>query len=249
MLAITEHWVMIEADGPCLESLPLPIWQPQHERRPKRNTVRQVAMQEQQDEQVSGILHKIDLAQIDLPTSLVTPSILWQEINTLSEQIPWGHLALDLFATSKLISTMDHLQLFFGIKEADEATLSQQWLLAMPHLLAALLRPLGTEPPDFWDSELEHLYPMFHDPKIWEFWWLDALRSARNKTETGAYDEYTPCPVYAMFTKHRDAVVLSRVILPLPMPILYQLVSRWGENLDLLAVDGFCPSTTRQDSD
>ena len=113
MLAITEHWAMVEAGGPHLESLPLPAWQPQLEQRPKRTKVRQVVMQEQQDEQVSGILHKIDLAQLDLQGPLVTPAVLWQEINTLSEQIPWGHLALDLFATSKHISIMDHLQMFF----------------------------------------------------------------------------------------------------------------------------------------
>ena len=183
-------------------------------------------------------LQKIDQASFDPQQATLTPQALWQEITTLWEEIPWGHLAIDLLAISKHFAIMDQLRIFYELTERDAIT--PNWIRSMPELIAAWLRPLGSEAPDFWDPNMGEIFTCLHETPTWDAWWLDALKSARNRTVTGTYDAHTPCPVYAMFMEHREAIILSRVIIPLPMPLLYLLVAKWEECVQTLAADNMC---------
>ena len=152
---------------------------------------RMQAIFEQQDEQVKGIMMDI-LATDRAPQApfYPPPEQVWESIAVLSEQIPWGHIAIEPAALTEGAISVDQRRLFGNIAEVPQVT--PELLLSIPSILASILTATGDTLPEFWDANQGDLYKALQSETTWTKWLAIFLASERNRRLTGKFDAVTP---------------------------------------------------------
>ena len=76
----------------------------------------------------------------------------------------------------------------------------------------------------------------------WTEWLADALSSAKNRHRTGKFDAVTPQPMYVMMRPYKVAgIAIIKIIIHLPMQLLYRIVQNWDQSVASLQGKDFCP--------
>ena len=142
-IAISQCWIMLTPGGAVTKSLSEPDWPPQESKGSRKAYMpRLQAIFEQQDEQVKSIMLQIEATERAPQMPFYPPpDQAWESIAVLSEQSPWGHIAIEPAMLTQGAISVDQHRLFGNIAAVPQVT--PELLLSIPSVLAAIMAAIG----------------------------------------------------------------------------------------------------------